>query len=111
MSRHYDAFGELDENDGYDDEEELEESFLGDEGCLFPGYCCMPGPHFTSECHTPEMAEDYARSLRGEAPVATLTLAPGVTFGDLSDEQKQALAALVTGALEYARDLAKKGKP
>lgn len=32
-----------------------DESPLGPEGCLFPGECCMPGPHYESECHTPEM--------------------------------------------------------
>lgn len=25
---------------------------LGPEGCLFPGECCMPWPHYESECHT-----------------------------------------------------------
>ena len=29
--------------------------------CLYPQECCMPGPHFTFECHTPEMAEELAR--------------------------------------------------
>lgn len=24
-------------------------------GCLFPGACCMPGPHMVDECHTAEM--------------------------------------------------------
>lgn len=28
------------------------------EGCVFPGECCMPGPHYLHECHTPEMIED-----------------------------------------------------
>ena len=28
-------------------------------GCLFPGYCCMPEPHSTSECYTPEMYQQY----------------------------------------------------
>jgi hypothetical protein len=32
-----------------------ENSVLGPEGCLFPDNCCMPGPHYESECHTPEM--------------------------------------------------------
>lgn len=27
---------------------------LGRIGCLFPRECCMPGEHYTSECHTPE---------------------------------------------------------
>jgi len=33
-------------------------------GCLFPGQCCMPGPHDKSECHTPEMIEDFEREHR-----------------------------------------------
>lgn len=32
---------------------------LGDEGCLFPDQCCMPGHHYTSECHTAEMLEAW----------------------------------------------------
>lgn len=32
---------------------------LEDFDCLFPGNCCMPGLHLTSECHTPEMAEEF----------------------------------------------------
>jgi hypothetical protein len=32
-----------------------EPSPLGPEGCCFPGKCCMPGPHYESECHTAEM--------------------------------------------------------
>jgi hypothetical protein len=28
------------------------------EGCVFPGECCMPGPHYRHECHTPGMIED-----------------------------------------------------
>jgi len=44
-------------DDGVDEPEYPRETndVLGDEGCLFPGQCCMPGPHYTSECHTPEM--------------------------------------------------------
>lgn len=29
------------------------------EGCEFPGNCCMPAFHLRSECHTPEMAEEW----------------------------------------------------
>lgn len=33
--------------------DELDEySPLLEEGCLFPGECCMPGLHYTCECHT-----------------------------------------------------------
>ena len=28
------------------------------EGCVVPGECCMPGPHYRHECHTPGMIED-----------------------------------------------------
>lgn len=31
---------------------------LDDDECAFPGDCCMPGPHFRSECHTAEMLEE-----------------------------------------------------
>ena len=27
---------------------------LGEEGCLFPDKCVMPGPHYTADCHTAE---------------------------------------------------------
>ncbi len=33
-------------------------------GCLFPSECCMPGPHYTDECHTPEML-DIANGVAG----------------------------------------------
>ncbi len=35
-----------------------DESPLGPEGCIFPRECCMPGPHYESECHTPQMLLD-----------------------------------------------------
>jgi hypothetical protein len=40
---------------GYYERAREENSVLGPEGCCFPGNCCMPGPHYESECHTPEM--------------------------------------------------------
>ncbi len=44
-------------DDGVDEPNERgeDESPLGPEGCCFPGKCCMPGPHYESECHTAEM--------------------------------------------------------
>jgi len=33
-------------------------------GCLFPGKCCMPGPHDMSECHTADMIEQFNREQR-----------------------------------------------
>ena len=27
---------------------------------MLPGRCCMPGPHYESECHSPEDAEQAA---------------------------------------------------
>ena len=36
------------------------------EGCCFPGQCCMPGPHFRHECHTAEMIQTHEyRTKRG----------------------------------------------
>ena len=35
---------------------------MDEEGCLFPGECCMPGPHVKGECHTPDMIEDSANA-------------------------------------------------
>lgn len=57
ISNRFDPFNEDEE------EEEFPEAFgdwedkspLGPEGCCFPGECCMPGPHYESECHTAEM--------------------------------------------------------
>lgn len=39
---------------------------LGPEGCLYPGECCMPGIHYTSECHTLEdlVGPEEAKRLR-----------------------------------------------
>jgi hypothetical protein len=34
-----------------------------EDGCLFPGECCMPFTHFVSECHTPEMLKDLQEDL------------------------------------------------
>ena len=31
---------------------------MDEDGCLFPGQCCMPGPHNKHECHTPDMLQD-----------------------------------------------------
>ena len=37
------------------------------EGCVFPGECCMPGPHLKSECHTAEMLmqQEYEAQIDG----------------------------------------------
>lgn len=51
------------ESDAQDDLQEDEER---EEGCCFPGTCCMPGMHFRFECHTPEMVNDFVRrTMRG----------------------------------------------
>lgn len=44
-------------DDGVDEPEypREENGCLGAEGCLYPDKCCMPGPHYESECHTAEM--------------------------------------------------------
>lgn len=49
----------MNEDDDYDASLDLEESPLGEMGCLFPSECCMPGEHYTSECHTAEDAEAW----------------------------------------------------
>lgn len=47
---------DYEDRDDYDPRESEErDNPLGREGCVFPGECCMPGPHFESECHTAEM--------------------------------------------------------
>jgi hypothetical protein len=43
-----------------------QDSFLDEEGCLFPDECCMPGPHLKSECHTAEMLESLKHSNNGQ---------------------------------------------
>jgi len=52
-----------------DDFSERGEGCLGPEGCLFPDNCCMPGPHYTSECHTPEMLQSNEDSAREDRHV------------------------------------------
>ncbi len=37
-----------------------DDGLLGAEGCVLPGQCCMPCPHYTSECHSAEDAEQAA---------------------------------------------------
>jgi hypothetical protein len=49
----------------YDEDHDDFQEAYGDEGlfdefdCLFPGNCYMPELHFTSECHTTEMAAEF----------------------------------------------------
>ena len=47
----------------YADDGLLERDEFGYEefGCHFPDRCCMPGPHFSSECYSAEDAEEYYR--------------------------------------------------
>ncbi len=47
-----------------DDEDILRER---ESGCLFPGQCCMPGDHWTDECHTAEMLmqQEHALEIEG----------------------------------------------
>jgi hypothetical protein len=50
--------GERCDYDPDEHEEALDETDEREEfGCVFPGKCCMPGPHFTDECHTVAMIE------------------------------------------------------
>jgi hypothetical protein len=47
------------------DESESGENHLEEEGCLFPGECCMAAAfHYKSECYTPEMVEDLEAEYR-----------------------------------------------
>lgn len=53
------------EDDDFDDdyyahEDLVERDEFGHEafGCLFPSQCCMPGPHYPSDCVSVEMMED-----------------------------------------------------
>ena len=45
---------------GYPHEDLVERDEFGHEafGCLFPSQCCMPGPHYPSDCVSVEMMED-----------------------------------------------------
>lgn len=53
----------MDESE-HDERADWWESPLGPEGCLFPGECCMPGPHYTTECHTAQMLMDLEQRLK-----------------------------------------------
>jgi hypothetical protein len=48
------------EDDGGYDEDEDDGGYEMVFGCCFPGRCCMPGPHFKSECCTAEMMDAWA---------------------------------------------------
>ena len=53
-----------------------DETALGEDECLFPGRCCMPGDHYTSECHTAEdmMMQDI-QNMQGELDEACARIA------------------------------------
>lgn len=57
----YDGQIELEEDD-WADEDLPDEEDDGDEwrGCVFGAQCVMPDPHFSYECYTAEMAEEWA---------------------------------------------------
>ena len=40
------------------DPDDVDRSEDDQPGCVFPGECCMPGPHVKGECHTAKMIED-----------------------------------------------------
>ncbi len=50
-----------DPDDDLDDEEDdiviVRHDDWYEDGCIFPGECCMPGEHLKSECHTAEMLD------------------------------------------------------
>lgn len=37
-----------------------------DEGCCFPGECCIPWPHTRNECVTAEMMEEFEKEMSME---------------------------------------------
>jgi hypothetical protein len=60
-----DPFDEYDEDEYGDDYFDSGERLLGEEGCLFPGNCCIAAVmHYTSECYTPELYEDLEAETR-----------------------------------------------
>ena len=65
------------EDDDFDDdyyahEDLVERDEFGHEafGCLFPSQCCMPGPHYPSDCVSVEMMEDLFAEAELEAEAA-----------------------------------------
>ena len=64
------------EDDDFDDhyahEDLVERDEFGYEafGCLFPSQCCMPGPHYPSDCVSVEMMEDLFAEAEFEAEAA-----------------------------------------
>ena len=60
------------EDDDFDDyyahEDLVERDEFGYEafGCLFPSQCCMPGPHYPSDCVSVEMMEDLFAEAEAE---------------------------------------------
>lgn len=61
MSRWDDEPDDSDPVDKYWDDLDRDEE---NQRCLFPGKCCMPGPHGSDECHTVEMIQAYESHLR-----------------------------------------------
>ena len=63
----------FDVEDDFDDyhahEDLVERDEFGHEafGCLFPSRCCMPGPHYPSDCVSVEMMEDLFAEAELEA--------------------------------------------
>lgn len=47
-----------------DNDDTLDSSL--ESGCLFPSECCMPGQHYTCDCHTAEMLDAYEKESRGD---------------------------------------------
>ncbi len=50
-------------------------------GCLYPAICCMPGPHYTCECHTAEMMEEQEAEHRYRLSMAAWTVAENCALG------------------------------
>ena len=72
--------------DQYANEFESGENPIGEEGCLFPGECCMAAVfHYKSECYTPEMMEDLEAEYRIPEAIAYL-ISRGFTVEDFARE-------------------------
>ncbi|QIN85347.1 hypothetical protein GBA63_21755 (plasmid) [Rubrobacter tropicus] len=59
-------------DDYYAHEDLVERAEFGYEafGCFFPSQCCMPGPHYPSDCVSVEVMEDLFAEAELEAEAA-----------------------------------------
>ena len=59
---------DAEDDDYYAHEDLVERDEFGYEafGCLFPSQCCMPGPHYPSDCVSVEMMEELFAEAEAE---------------------------------------------